>query len=108
MASPILITSQDVLLPIGLQADFMTGGALVVDGGDEIVPLVNRLASRQGHARGNRYSAFVEADCRTMTGLGATLESAHDRIWRGATQLDGELAKGGHRVNRAHSKRTRG
>jgi hypothetical protein len=108
MASPILITSQDVLLPIGLQADFMTGGALVVDGGDEIVQVVNRLASRQGHARGNRYSAFVEADCRTTTGLDATPESAHDRIQRGATHLDGELSKGGHRVNRAHSKGTRG
>jgi hypothetical protein len=108
MASQISITSQDVLLPIGLQADFMTGGALVVDGGDEIVPLVNRLASRQGDARGNRYSAFVEADCRTTTGLDATPESAHDRIQRGATHLDGELSKGGHRVNRAHSKGTRG
>ena len=46
MASPISINSQDVLLAIDLQADFMPGGALAVDGGDEIVPLVNRLASR--------------------------------------------------------------
>jgi nicotinamidase/pyrazinamidase len=49
MASPILIDSQDVLLVIDLQADFMPGGALAVDGGDEIVPLVNRLASRFEH-----------------------------------------------------------
>jgi nicotinamidase/pyrazinamidase len=49
MASPILIDSQDVLLVIDLQADFMPGGALAVEGGDEIVPLVNRLASRFEH-----------------------------------------------------------
>jgi nicotinamidase/pyrazinamidase len=49
MASPILIDSQDVLLVIDLQADFMPGGALAVDGGDDIVPLVNRLASRFEH-----------------------------------------------------------
>ena len=46
MASAISINEQDVLLAIDLQADFMPGGALAVDGGDEIVPLVNRLASR--------------------------------------------------------------
>ena len=43
MPSRIEITSQDVLLAIDLQADFMPGGALAVDGGDEIVLLVNRL-----------------------------------------------------------------
>jgi nicotinamidase/pyrazinamidase len=46
MASPISINDDDVLLAIDLQADFMPGGALAVDRGDEIVPLVNRLASR--------------------------------------------------------------
>lgn len=49
MASPISINSQDVLLAIDLQADFMPGGALAVARGDEIVPLVNRLASRFEH-----------------------------------------------------------
>ena len=49
MASSISINDQDVLLAIDLQADFMPGGALAVDGGDEIVPLVNRLASRFEH-----------------------------------------------------------
>jgi nicotinamidase/pyrazinamidase len=49
MASPISIDSQDALLAIDLQADFMPGGALAVDGGDEIVPLVNRLARRFEH-----------------------------------------------------------
>ena len=48
-ASPISIDSQDVLLAIDLQADFMPGGTLAVDSGDEIVPLVNRLASRFEH-----------------------------------------------------------
>ena len=46
MPSAISINDQDVLLAIDLQADFMPGGALAVDGGDEIVPLVNRLANR--------------------------------------------------------------
>jgi nicotinamidase/pyrazinamidase len=43
------INDQDVLLAIDLQADFMPGGALAVEGGDEIVPLVNRLARRFEH-----------------------------------------------------------
>ena len=46
MPSAISIDSEDVLLAIDLQADFMPGGALAVDRGDEIVPLVNRLARR--------------------------------------------------------------
>src|SRR5277367_7186042 len=49
MASPISIDSRDVLLAIDLQADFMPGGALAVDGGDEIVPLVNQLSNRFEH-----------------------------------------------------------
>ncbi len=46
MPRPISIDHRDVLLAIDLQADFMPGGALAVEGGDEIVPLVNRLAAR--------------------------------------------------------------
>jgi nicotinamidase/pyrazinamidase len=46
MASAISINDHDVLLAIDLQADFMPGGSLAVERGDEIVPLVNRLASR--------------------------------------------------------------
>ena len=46
MPSAISINEEDVLLAIDLQADFMPGGALAVEGGDEIVPLVNRLMSR--------------------------------------------------------------
>jgi nicotinamidase/pyrazinamidase len=49
MASAIPINDQDVLLAIDMQVDFMPGGALAVDGGDEIVPLVNRLARRFDH-----------------------------------------------------------
>src|SRR3984957_14130925 len=49
MAPAISISNQDVLLAIDLQADFMPGGALAVQAGDEIVPLVNRLASRFEH-----------------------------------------------------------
>jgi nicotinamidase/pyrazinamidase len=46
MPSAISINSEDVLLAVDLQADFMPGGALAVEGGDEIVPLINRLMSR--------------------------------------------------------------
>jgi nicotinamidase/pyrazinamidase len=46
MASAISINDQDVLLAIDLQADFMPGGALAVERGDEIVPVINRLARR--------------------------------------------------------------
>ena len=49
MPSTISINDRDVLLAIDLQADFMPGGALAVDRGDEIVPLVNRLANRFEH-----------------------------------------------------------
>jgi nicotinamidase/pyrazinamidase len=46
MPSAISINGDDVLLIIDLQADFMPGGALAVDRGDKIVPLINKLASR--------------------------------------------------------------
>jgi len=37
---------RDVLLVVDVQNDFIPGGALPVKGGDEIVPLVNRIAAR--------------------------------------------------------------
>src|SRR5271165_5273585 len=46
MPSAIKISDQDVLLAVDLQADFMPGGALAVDEGDAIVPLINGLAMR--------------------------------------------------------------
>ncbi len=46
MPSAITIDDQDVLLAIDLQADFMPGGALAVEGGHTIVPLINALARR--------------------------------------------------------------
>lgn len=45
----IVLTPSDVLLVTDLQNDFCPGGALVVPEGDEIVPLVNRLAQRFEH-----------------------------------------------------------
>ena len=41
--------STDALLLIDLQPDFMPGGALAVQGGDEILPLINTLAARFDH-----------------------------------------------------------
>jgi nicotinamidase/pyrazinamidase len=43
------IEPTDALLVIDLQNDFCPGGALALDGGDEIVPIVNALASRFAH-----------------------------------------------------------
>lgn len=40
---------RDVLLIVDVQNDFCPGGALAVPGGDEIVPVVNRLAARFPH-----------------------------------------------------------
>lgn len=39
----------DVLAIVDLQNDFCPGGALAVPGGDEIAPVVNRIAARFGH-----------------------------------------------------------
>ncbi|MGO4330019.1 bifunctional nicotinamidase/pyrazinamidase [Cupriavidus sp. 2TAF22] len=41
--------AQDCLLVIDVQNDFMPGGALAVPRGDEIVPVVNRLAQAFAH-----------------------------------------------------------
>ena len=40
------IGSADVLIVVDIQNDFCPGGALAVPRGDEVVPLVNRLAAR--------------------------------------------------------------
>lgn len=40
---PLTITPADALLVVDMQNDFMPGGTLAVSGGDEIIPLINRL-----------------------------------------------------------------
>lgn len=45
----MILDPTDALLVIDLQRDFCPGGALAIAGGDEIVPLVNRLAARFEH-----------------------------------------------------------
>lgn len=42
----IPLTPTDMLIVVDVQNDFCPGGALAVAGGDEIVPLVNRLIER--------------------------------------------------------------
>jgi nicotinamidase/pyrazinamidase len=44
--SAMTAAESDVLLVIDVQNDFCPGGALAVPRGDEVVPIVNRLASR--------------------------------------------------------------
>jgi nicotinamidase/pyrazinamidase len=43
------IRDTDVLLVVDIQNDFCPGGSLAVPAGDEIVPLVNRLAAKFQH-----------------------------------------------------------
>ncbi|NUO86138.1 MAG: bifunctional nicotinamidase/pyrazinamidase [Cupriavidus sp.] len=43
------IGPDDCLLVIDVQNDFMPGGALAVPNGDEVVPVINRLARAFGH-----------------------------------------------------------
>lgn len=42
----ISINAEDVLVVVDVQYDFLPGGSLAVAGGDEIVPLINRLATK--------------------------------------------------------------
>jgi nicotinamidase/pyrazinamidase len=43
------ISAADVLIVIDVQNDFCAGGALAVPHGDEVVPIINRLAARFRH-----------------------------------------------------------
>jgi nicotinamidase/pyrazinamidase len=49
MAGKLAIGSRDVLLVVDIQNDFCPDGRLAVPRGDEVVPVVNRLASRFAH-----------------------------------------------------------
>lgn len=46
MTQKIAIRERDVLVVVDLQNDFCPGGALSVPHGDEVIPLINRLARR--------------------------------------------------------------
>jgi len=49
MSDNIELQADDVLLVIDVQNDFCPGGALPVAGGDEVVPVINRLARMFPH-----------------------------------------------------------
>ena len=49
MTAKLSTRDQDVLLVVDIQNDFCPGGGLAVPRSDEVVPLVNRLATRFGH-----------------------------------------------------------
>jgi nicotinamidase/pyrazinamidase len=49
MKESMAVGPQDVLLVVDMQNDFCPGGALAVPHGDEVVPLLNRLAARFAH-----------------------------------------------------------
>jgi len=49
MANEIPINQTDVLLVVDLQNDFCPGGRLAVPGGEQVVPLINRLAQKFDH-----------------------------------------------------------
>lgn len=46
----MMTSDQDVLLAVDCQNDFCPGGALAVERGDEVVPVINRLARGFKHA----------------------------------------------------------
>ena len=45
----IRLTEHDVLLVVDVQNDFCPGGRLPVPHGDEVVPIINRIARRFAH-----------------------------------------------------------
>jgi nicotinamidase/pyrazinamidase len=49
MTAKLAVGSRDVLLVIDVQNDFCPGGNLEVPRGDEVVPVINRLAGRFAH-----------------------------------------------------------
>ncbi len=49
MDPKLVIRVDDMLLGIDIQCDFCRGGALAVPRGDEVVPVINRIASRFAH-----------------------------------------------------------
>jgi nicotinamidase/pyrazinamidase len=46
MSERMLIGESDVLVVVDVQNDFCPGGALAVPRGDEVVPIINRVAER--------------------------------------------------------------
>jgi nicotinamidase/pyrazinamidase len=49
MSRPVIPGDKDVLIVVDVQNDFCPGGNLAVPKGDEVVPLINRLAGRFPH-----------------------------------------------------------
>ena len=49
MSEKIAVGDRDILLVVDVQNDFCPGGSLPVPRGEEVVPLINRLARRFEH-----------------------------------------------------------
>jgi nicotinamidase/pyrazinamidase len=49
MTGPVLVGDTDLLLVVDVQNDFCADGRLAVPGGEEVVPVINRLAARFTH-----------------------------------------------------------
>jgi len=49
MSEGVIIDGSNVLIVVDVQDDFCPGGALAVPRGDEVVPIINRLAARFRH-----------------------------------------------------------
>lgn len=81
------IGTADVLLIVDVQNDFCPGGALVVDGGDTVVPVINRLAQRFQHAvatqdwhpRGHRSFASAHAGRQPFQSI--QLDYGEQTLW---------------------------
>jgi nicotinamidase/pyrazinamidase len=84
-------TSQDALLVIDMQLDFLPGGALAVRNGDAIIPGINALASKFAHViltqdwhpRGHISFASTHGKQPFPNGIQATVETPYgtQHLW---------------------------
>jgi nicotinamidase/pyrazinamidase len=77
----------DALIIVDIQNDFVPGGALAVPGGDEIIPIVNRLqeqfdlvvATQDWHPRG--HVSFASSHPGTKIGDRVTADGIEQIVW---------------------------
>ncbi len=77
----------EALIVVDIQNDFIPGGALAVPGGDEVVPLVNRLQTRFGLIAATRdwhppdHGSFAANHPGKRAGDSIMLEGLNQTLW---------------------------